>query len=302
MATGSQGSAVVFAHLRARAAELASLAPSDIQAMRTIIDRLAIDARPIDHVRFIRSTAPAGVWVVPQFADPDRRIVYCHGCSFMAGSIDLYAGLLSRLAIAARASLFFVDYRLAPEHTFPAAHDDCYAAFRWAREHGPHGAQPASACFLVGDSAGAGSALNAALAAARDGSKADAVVALSPFVDMTLSSESCTRNNGRDPVTTYEAAQACVSTYAPGRDPRDIRLSPLFADLSLLGPIQVHGSSLDSLLDDALRLADRARRAGVETELHVWGNVPHCWYLFANELPEAAAGIELAGRFLLGIR
>lgn len=216
----------------------------------------------------------------------------------MAGSIALYGGMLSRLAAAACACLFFVDYRLAPEHTFPAAHDDCTTAFSWVREHGPYSIAPAKACFLASDSAGAGLAIDAALSAARAGDPPDGVVMFSPFVDMTLSGESCVTNNGRDPFTTYEQARACASIYAPGVDPRDVRLSPLFAELSSLCPIQIHGSNSDLLRDDALRLADLARKAGIASELYIWGNVPHVWYLFPEELPQASAGIELAGEFL----
>lgn len=290
----------MYAQLRDKAAQLADTDSADIARIRAIIDTLAISARPLPGVELISCNdgTTSGVWVVPRGADPDRRIVFCHGCSFIAGSIDLYAGMLSRLGAAANASVFFVNYRLAPEHTFPAAHDDCMAAFRWVRANGVLGAGEASACFLAGDSAGACLALNAALVAAREGEGANAVVVFSPFVDLTLSGASCASNDGRDPITSVEAARACVATYAPGVDPRDERLSPLFADLSGLTKVQVHGAGLDPLLDDAIRLADRARSSGVDAELHLWGDVPHFWYLFHEELPQARVGMIVTGEFL----
>src|SRR5690606_23107109 len=103
----------VHAHLRACAEELAAADPTDVHRIRAIIDRMAIDARPVANVNFVESggAAPRGVWVLPEGASPDFRIVYCHGCSFMAGSLNLYAGLVSRLAVAADAAVFFVDYR-----------------------------------------------------------------------------------------------------------------------------------------------------------------------------------------------
>ena len=288
----------VHAHLRARAEELAATDPTDVHRIRAIIDRMAIDARPVANVKFVESAgvAPRGVWVLPEGASPDFRIVYCHGCSFMAGSLDLYAGLVSRLAVAANAAVFFVDYRLAPEHRFPAAHQDCLEAFLWSHTHGPQSSSQAQACFLAGDSCGAGLALSTALAASRAGASVASVVLLSPFIDLTVSGESSLQE--RDPLVTADMARACAPLYAPGVDARDPRLSPLFADLSGLGPIQIQGSTADPLRDDALRLAQRALCAGVHTELHIWGGLPHAWYLFATELPEARKGIELAGRFL----
>jgi monoterpene epsilon-lactone hydrolase len=289
--------AAIHSHLRARAEELAAADPADVPRIRAIIDRMAIDARPVENVKFVEcADGPRGVWVLPEGADPDVRIVYCHGCSFMAGSLKLYAGLVSRLAVAANAALFFVDYRLAPEHAFPAAHEDCLEAFIWSHTHGPQVSRRAQACFLAGDSCGGGLALSTALAASRAGAGVESVVLLSPFVDLTVSGESSLQE--RDPLLTADMARACAPMYAPGLNPEDPRLSPLFANLSGLAPIQIQGSASDPLRDDALRLAQRAHRAGVRTELHVWGGLPHAWYLFPGQLPEARRGIGLAGEFL----
>ncbi|MBX5460538.1 MAG: alpha/beta hydrolase [Steroidobacteraceae bacterium] len=297
MSSITNGPSAVHAHLSARARELAAADPADLARIRTIIDALAIDSKPLAGVKFVQSAHAAirGVWAVPENADPDRRIVYCHGCSFMAGSLDLYSGVVSRLAVLARACVFFVEYRLAPEHRFPCAADDCLRAFHWARTNGPDGEGRAAACFLVGDSSGAALTIAIALDAARAGASPDGIVTLSPFVDLSVSGDA---NDGRDPLTTREMAMACASIYAPGMDPRDPRLSPLFADLSALAPIQIHGATQDPLLDDALRLAKRARKAGARVELHVWSDVPHAWYLFPTELPEASLGLELAATFL----
>ncbi len=202
-----------------------------------------------------------GTWVIPRGASPARRVVYCHGCSLMAGDLQLYGGFVSRLAAAAGACVLFVDYRLAPEHRFPAAHEDCAAALFWAMDHGPGEERPAATCYVAGDSAGASPGLNAAIAATRRGRPPAGIALFSPFVDLTVSGASAFENDGRDPLTTTAIARACAPLYAPGMDPADPRLSPLFDDLRALPPLHIQGSMNDPLLDDAVRLAERTYAA-----------------------------------------
>lgn len=264
--------------------------------MRSIASRIPLDTSIADDFDLVptRGAPVPGTWLVPPGGDPARRIVFSHGLSFIAGDLSIFGGFVSRLARAANACALFVEYRLAPEHSFPAAHDDCLAAYQWAQENGPY--RPGKgACTLVGDSCGASLALSSALDA---GEAPAAVILFAPFIDLAVTGESSARNEGRDPLITANLARACAPTYAPNVDRHDHRLSPIYRDLAPLRRLQLHGSTSDPLFDDTLRLSDRACRSGVHTESHAWSDVPHCWYLFHEELREARLAIELAAEFV----
>lgn len=289
----------VYRHLQAIAKVLAALEPGDIAAVRRLLRGIASDTSLAAGVAARPATdAPVpGTWLIPQDPDPRYRIVYCHGLSFMAGDFATYGGFASRLAAATRASTFLVEYRLAPEHTYPAAHDDCRTALSWAQSHGPDG-DAAAHCVLAGDSCGASLALTSALDANRQERPAAALVLFSPFVDLSVSGDSWQRNEGRDPILTTDIARDCAALYAPGVDPRDHCLSPIFADLSGLPPLQIHASAADPMFDDATRLMSACDRAGVPVESHLWSEIPHVWYLFHDQLKQARHTINLTGSFL----
>ena len=287
-------------HLAERAHALGSLSPGDIAGIRRVMAGLALDPRPVVDTELVAVQTPTvrGTWTVPKGADPQRRILYCHGGSFAFGDAPLYAGLTSRIGQRSRSCVFFADYRLAPEHPFPAAHDDCHAALHYVATTGPAGAERAHTLFTAGDSSGANLAISAALAGMGAGLAINGVLALSPFVDLAVHGESWTVNRTRDPVLSEEAARGCATGYAPGMDPRDPRLSALFADLTPIPRLQIQGSMADPLRDDAVRLAIAAHAVGVPTTLHLWPDLPHAWYLFAAQLADAARGVELAADFL----
>jgi acetyl esterase/lipase len=281
------------------AGQLAALEPDDITAVRLLLRGIASDTQLAAGVTAYpaRGAPVTGTWLIPQDADPGLRLVYFHGLSFMAGDLETYGGFASRLAASTRACTLLVDYRLAPEHTFPAAHDDCRAALNWTQAHGPQGADSAR-CVVAGDSCGASPAITSALEAARRGTPAAAVIVFSPFVDLSVSGDSWERNADRDPILTADLARGCPALYAPGVDPRDPRLSPLFADLSGLPPLQIHASAADPMFDDATRLGSACHRAGVPAELHAWSDIPHVWYLFHDQLKQARHSINLTGSFV----
>jgi len=289
----------VHRHLKVLASSLTELEPGDIAAVRRLLRGVASDnslaagvvARPT-------TNAPVpGTWLIPRDADPEYRLVYFHGLSFMAGDLATYGGFASRLAAATRASTFLVEYRLAPEHTYPAAHEDCRTALAWAQSHGPDN-DDAAQCVLAGDSCGASLALASALDAKRQGRPAAGLVLFSPFVDLSVSGDSWQRNEGRDPILTADLARDCAALYAPGVDPRDIRLSPIFDDLSSLPPLQIHASSADPAFDDATRLMSACNRAGARVESHLWSDIGHVWYLFHDQLKQARHSINLTGSFV----
>lgn len=297
--SGRQDCFSVNRHLTSIASALTALEPGDIAAVRRLLRGVASDTSlAAGVVAHAATEGPVpGTWLIPRDADPRYRIVYCHGLSFMAGDLATYGGFASRLAAATRASTFLVEYRLAPEHTYPAAHDDCRTALLWAQLHGPEG-DHAARCVLAGDSCGASLALASALDATRQGRPAAAVILFSPFVDLSVSGESWQRNEGRDPILTADLARGCAALYAPGVDTRDLRLSPVFADLSGLPPLQIHASAADPMFDDATRLMTACISAGVSVESHLWSDIAHVWYLFHDQLKQARHSINLTGSFV----
>jgi monoterpene epsilon-lactone hydrolase len=244
-------------------------------------DGVALRRIEIDGVPALRVTAPG--------AGEEVGMVYMHGGGFGVGSAESNQDLLARLSHAAGVTVAGVDYRLLPEGRFPRALEDATRAFRRVSEDS---ARPP---VIAGSSAGGGLAVAAAIAL-RDarGPVPAAILALSPWVDMTVSAPSLAEASDGDWLG-RETLVVAAETYLGGRDPTDPLASPLHADLEGLPPmlIQVGGSEI--LIDDARRLADAARRAGIRAELDVWPGMFHNFQLFGARLDEAAAALERAG-------
>ena len=204
--------------------------------------------------------------------------------SLIAGTIGIYRRFLGRIADALHAEVYFADYRLVPEHRYPAAHEDCAAALDWLWEHGANGEEPARELHLVADSVGASLALWSAQREVKAGRRIHSLAMFSPFLDLAVSGSTAVSLEGRDPLLSLGAARAVASLYAPDHKPNDPALSPLFGQLSGLPPLRVFGTSEDLFLDDALRLTARAARAGTSCETHLWAQLPHAWYLFGEHL------------------
>jgi acetyl esterase/lipase len=189
-----------------------------------------------------------------------------------------------------------VDYRLAPEHPFPAALDDACAAYRWTVADG---ADPARV-VVAGDSAGGGLTL-ATLVALRDAGDPlpAAGVCLSPWADLTQSGATMSEKADADPMVHAEDLGRWAAAYAgPDQDPGSPGLSPLFADLSGLPPLMVEVGTAEVLLDDARRVTERARAAGVDVTLFEGEDLIHVWHFFAGAVPEADEGIARVARFI----
>lgn len=238
-----------------------------------------------------------GAWFGPGFEGeaPRAAIFYVHGGGYQVGSIRSHRGLMDRLARAAGLPLLAFDYRLAPEHRYPAALDDCVAAWRWLLARG---ADPARVAF-AGDSAGAALALATMLRAKRDGLPLPGAAALlSPWLDLEATGPSLTSRAGLDPMTPREKLLVMARLYL-GRegDPRDPFASPIHGDFAGLPPTVVHVGDHEAILSDSESFAARAREAGAEVELEVWPEMIHHFQIFP-ELPEAERSLTKIGAFL----
>ena len=226
-------------------------------------------------------------------SSPDRAVLYLHGGAFVLGGLGSHAKLAGQIAHAGGATAYFCDYRLAPEHPYPAALDDALAACRWLLDQGMKN------IALAGDSAGGGLALAAALAI-RDAKlpMPCALVLLSPFVDLALSGESHHTHKARDPMLRRAWLEFGAQCYAKGEPNNSPLISPLFGDLRGLPPILTHVGSEEILLSDSQRLAERTLAAGVKTQLKVFEGMWHDFHAHAGALPESAQALEEVGEFL----
>ncbi|MBA4789609.1 MAG: alpha/beta hydrolase [Rhizobiales bacterium] len=224
---------------------------------------------------------------------PGRTVLYCHGGGFQIGSVRSHAGLMARLAAASGTRVIGFDYRLAPEHRFPAAPDDAFTAYRALVEAGH------VPLALAGDSAGGALALGTAMRA-RDAGLAlpKALVLLSPWLDLTMGGESYTALATQDIFSRPEQLKAMARTYlGRERSPSDPAASPVLGDLSGLPPILVHAGGHDITLDDSHLLARNASAQGTRVEVEVFAGMCHHFQVF-EDLPETALSLARIGAFL----
>ncbi len=228
-------------------------------------------------------------WVVAPGAVAERVILYLHGGGYVVGSISTHRDLAGRLSRAAAARVLLIDYRLAPEHPHPAAVEDATAAYRWLLANDTY----PSRLVIAGDSAGGGLTV-ATLVALRDAGVPlpAAAACLSPWVDLEGIGDSMTAKAAVDPMVQADGLKRMASMYLGQLDPRTPLAAPLCAELSGLPPLLIHVGSAETLLDDSTRLAERARKAGVDVTLEVWEDMIHVWHVFAAMLPEGRQAIE----------
>jgi acetyl esterase/lipase len=235
-------------------------------------------------------------WIGAPDAAPDRAVLFFHGGGFQMGSLDTHRTLMANIADASGCRVLGVDYRLAPEHRFPAPVEDALAAYDWLVGEGFMPAQIA----LVGDSAGGGLALALLLALKARGAALPAAAAvMSPWTDMEASGHSYETRAAADPIHQRPMIQALARAYL-GRDgdPRDPLASPIHGDLAGLPPLLIQVGDRETVLDDAAILAERAKAAGVDATLEIWDGMIHVFQLYAAELPQARAALDRIGGFL----
>lgn len=245
-----------------------------------------------------RETAIGGVpceELVPAGAKPGLAILYLHGGGYMAGSPRTHRALAARFADATGATTTVIDYRLGPEHPYPAAADDAEAAYRAMLAAG----QDPARIVVAGDSAGAGLALTLALRLRDKGLPQPAgYFAISPWADFTQSGASYRSKAGTDPFVSKDRLDPTAQAYLAGADPRDPIASPVFADFSGVAPILIQVGSEEVLLDDAVMVAAAAGASKVEVRLEVWPEMIHVWHAFADRLGDARRAITVASLWM----
>ena len=255
-------------------------------------------ASPVGDAR-IEPISAGGVpseWVTVQGVDPARTILYLHGGAYVLGSPASHRVVTIRLARAATARVLAPDYRLAPEHPFPAAVEDAVSAYRWLLDAGT----PSAQIVIAGDSAGGGLTLATLLSLRETGLELPAAgVLISPWADLACESESYLTNLDTDPMIDQEGLTGLSQMYLAGQDAAEPLASPVHADLTGLPPLLIQVGEAEKLLDDATRLTDRARDAGVDVTLERWPDMPHVWHLFADRLPEGEQAIEAVATFVV---
>lgn len=291
----------MFAHLRDIATRVAQC-DGDLQAVRDIIE---------DYSRLDRATRevgadwwpldePCGEWVLAPDADPAQRILYLHGGSWMSGSPRGYRPLAARLSRQSGCAVLVLDYRLAPEHPFPAALDDGMRAWQWLAGYGPQGQGTANTLSLAGDSAGGNLALALALRLKDEGGRRpDALVALSPAVDLGWGGASLRSHADVDPILRPDRLSLVSQAYV--QDAESMQhpyVSPLFGDLANLPRTLIQVGDCEVLLDDARRMAGRLQQQDVAATLEVYAGMPHVFQLFAPTVAAASRAIGAAGAFV----
>jgi len=273
---------------------------SDVTEQRRQLRDLLLSAQPLPADVTVTAAALGGVPTAEITVDgiePRHLVLYFHGGVYVMGDAFLAADLASQVGRRTRAKVISVDYRLAPEHPYPAAVDDALAAYQ-ALLH--NGAAPSDIVF-AGESAGGGLAI-ATLVNARDHGLPlpAAAFVMSPYADLTLAGATMETKREADPLLSPQALHARVTDYTSGQDAALGLISPIFAELSGLPPLIIQAGSHEVLLDDAIRLARQAATADVTVTLDITPRVPHVFQAYHPILDEAAAALDRAGQLLLG--
>ena len=237
-------------------------------------------------------------WVLARGANPDHRILYLHGGGYCVAGPSTFRNFTSRLSAASGMAVLSLDYRLAPEHPFPAAVRDSVPAFAWMTANGPGGPGNAAGAFVAGDSSGGGLAI-ATLVKIRDlgDRQANAAIAISPWADMTLSGESWQTRKDVDVWITRELIERMIDWILPNGGRNQPLISPVLANLEDLPPLYLFAGDHEVLRDDTTRLAELARMMGVEVRAEIVPEMLHIFPIFP-QLPEAREALEKMGRFL----
>jgi acetyl esterase/lipase len=280
--------------MRSRPAASAGISVAE---QRAGFETMAQPVAPDVTVNKVDANGVPAEWIAAPGADTSRAILYLHGGGYVIGSIATHREMLGRLSRAAGVRVLALDYRLAPEHPFPAAVEDAVAGYRWLLAQGID----AQSVAIGGDSAGGG--LTAAtLVSLRDQGIAlpAAGVMLSPWTDLAGTGESLRTRAALDPIITGGGSgiSSMATNYAGSCDLKTPLISPLYADLKGLPPLLIQVGTSEVLFDDSTRFDACARGAGVDVTFEAWNGMVHVWHLFAGMVPEGQEAIDRIGQFV----
>jgi len=278
--------------------QIAHAPPStSIAQMRYNLDRLGQQVKPPKSV-CIERTWVEGLqadWLTPRFAPEDARLLYLHGGGYIVGSFASHRGLVGNLAAACGLRTLMPEYRLAPENPFPAALEDSLRVYRRLLTDGvaPH------RLVLGGESAGGGLTIATLLALRDEGLPLPAAAfVLSPWTDLAATGESMHTRAAQDPWFEPEGVAAAAAYYVGDDSSTNPLISPLYGDLSALPPLLIHVGDYEILRDDSIRLAEKARAAGVDVTLRVWEGMWHVFQSLAARVPEARRSVDEVGAWV----
>ena len=266
------------------------------QRRRDIDERgLVYGLRPDVKVEPVTANGVRAEWSSTPSATEDAALLYLHGGGYVIGSLDSHRHLAAEAGRAAGCWALALDYRLAPEHPFPAAVEDAVAGYRYLLGRGLKPDRIA----LAGDSAGGGLVV-AAMVAIRDAGlpQPGCGWCISPWVDMEASGETMTSRSAADPMVQKAGILDMARLYLNGADPRSPLASPIYANLNGLAPLLIQVGAAETLLDDALALAKAAGAADVYVDLQIWPEMVHVWHLFHPELKAGYRAIQAGGDFV----
>lgn len=288
---------IVLKHISSRP----SLESMGIQQYRAFLEKSASMFK-IDKTVFyeqVNLDSVQGAWLTPQGFTGKKVVLYIHGGGFIAGSINSHRDLVTRIANASNARALIIDYRLAPEHKFPAGLNDAFNSYKWLLNNR---ISPQD-IVVAGDSAGGGLALSLLLLIKEKGiAMPGSAVFLSPWVDLECKGKSHLRNKEKDPMLSHDMLYSTAMFYADNGNLSNPLLSPLNGDLSGLCPMLIQVGSNEVLEDDAVMLAEKAQQSGVDAKLEIWEGMFHVWQYFARYLSEGREAIEKIGSFITAMR
>jgi len=284
--------------LRAKLAQ--RVRSDDIAQRRRDFDAIS-QAYPVAADVTVETVTANGVpaeWTTAPDSAGDRCILYFHGGGYVIGSVTSHRHMVSEIGRAARARTLALNYRLAPEHPFPAQVDDALAGYRYLLSQG---FSPGSIA-IAGDSAGGG-LVAAALVAIRDAGLQQPACGwcISPWVDMEGIGDSMIDRAATDPTVQKDPLLDMARLFLGGGDARAPLAAPIYADLTGLAPLLIQVGSVETLLDDAIRLARVAGAADVAVDLQIWPEMLHVWHLYHPELAAGRRAIEVGGDFIRGM-
>ena len=276
--------------------EQSPLGNKSIQQIRADFEKfyLQFSSRQNLNVEDVSINSVPGFRIAYPGACEENIILFFHGGGFTIGSTKDHLDLCGKISQASGAIVLSIDYRLAPEHVFPAALEDCISSYNWLREQGID----SSRIIISGISAGGTLALSTLIYLRDKGIPMPGVaVCLSPAVDMMFPAESVERNREKDWIN-KQRLDALRNAYLPGTDPEQPLASPVNASLEGLPPLFIQAGTHELLIDDIKRFSEKAEKAGVNVTLDLWSDMFHCWQIFSNILPEGLDAIERVGGYI----